>query len=121
MRIGLVGPCGAGKTTYSHLLRSEGYEVRHIAQEHSYVQDMWRKISKPDVLIFLDVSYPSTIRRRQLTWRKEDYDIQQQRLTHARQNADLFIDTDRYSIEETAQLIRNFILRYQQNTLSSEK
>jgi deoxyadenosine/deoxycytidine kinase len=120
MRIGLVGPCGAGKTTYSHLLRSEGYEVRHIAQEHSYVQDMWRKISKPDVLIFLDVSYPSTISRRQLAWRKEDYDIQQQRLRHARLNADLYIDTDQYSIEETTQLIRAFIIHYLQDNLSYE-
>jgi dephospho-CoA kinase len=37
LRIGVVGPCAAGKTTLVAALKNRGYEVHHIAQEHSYV------------------------------------------------------------------------------------
>ncbi len=56
--IGVVGPCAAGKTTLVSGLRQAGYEVRHIAQEHSYVADMWKRLTNPDILIYLHVSYP---------------------------------------------------------------
>ena len=55
--IGVVGPCAAGKTTLVAALREMGYNVRHIAQEHSYVPYMWQRLAKPDLLIYLDVSY----------------------------------------------------------------
>jgi len=29
-------------------------------QEHSYVKDMWLRLTNPDVLVFLDASYTST-------------------------------------------------------------
>ena len=54
--IGIVGPCGAGKTTLAQGLRGKGYRARAIVQEHSYVQDMWQRITKPDILIFLQAS-----------------------------------------------------------------
>lgn len=109
MRVGLVGPCGAGKTTFAQILRADGYEVRQIAQEHSYVKDMWRKIAKPDVLIYLDVSFPNTILRRQLNWQREEYEVQVNRLEHARLHADLYLDTDQYSIEEATIILRQFL------------
>jgi guanylate kinase len=101
--IGLVGPCTSGKSTIRPLLEAEGYAVRHIAQEHSYVPAMWQLIAKPDVLVFLDVSYLETLRRRNWTWTEAEYAEQQRRLAHAREHADLLIDTDGLSPEEIAE------------------
>ncbi|MFZ5821205.1 MAG: hypothetical protein ACOYYJ_15020 [Chloroflexota bacterium] len=92
--IGVVGPCGAGKSTLTNALDALGYRTRHIAQEHSYVKDMWKRLTNPDLLIFLQASYPVTCQRRNLDWTEADYLEQQRRLAHARQHADLFIDTD---------------------------
>ncbi|MEI2607989.1 MAG: hypothetical protein V9G20_05095 [Candidatus Promineifilaceae bacterium] len=55
LRIALVGPCSSGKSTLGRILQAQGYEVRQPAQEHSYVPDMWQKLTKPDLLIYLDV------------------------------------------------------------------
>jgi deoxyadenosine/deoxycytidine kinase len=107
--IGLVGPCAAGKTTLSALLRNLGFQVRQIAQEHSYVKNMWERISHPDILIYLDVSYATTIKRRNLDWTLEEYNIQIERLSHARQHADLFISTDQLTVEEVMQKIIEFM------------
>lgn len=92
--IGIVGPCGAGKTTLAVHLRAQGYRVRHIAQEHSYVPAMWQKLTNPDILIYLDVSYENTLLRRKLNWTQEEFEEQLRRLSHARQHADLIIDTN---------------------------
>jgi deoxyadenosine/deoxycytidine kinase len=92
--IGIVGPCAAGKTTLVRELRARGYTVRHIAQEHSYVPYMWQRIAHPDLLVFLDVSYPVTLQRRRLNWSQAEYQEQLRRLQHARQHADLILDTD---------------------------
>lgn len=100
MRIGLVGPCTSGKSTIRHLLENEGYEVRHIAQEHSYVPRMWKKISNPDILIYLDVSYEFAQKRRKMDWDIQDYNVQIRRLAHARANADFYINTNDKSIDE---------------------
>jgi ABC-type Mn2+/Zn2+ transport system ATPase subunit len=51
--VGIVGPCGAGKTTLTRNLTAAGISARAIAQEHSYVPYMWQKITNPDILIFL--------------------------------------------------------------------
>ncbi len=100
MRIGVVGPCAAGKTTLIEGLITRGYDAKQIAQEHSYVQDMWLRITNPDVLIFLDVSYSNSIRRKNLNWTEREYKRQQTRLTHAQNNADLYINTDRLTPQQ---------------------
>jgi deoxyadenosine/deoxycytidine kinase len=92
--IGVVGPCAAGKTTLVSGLRQAGYEVRHIAQEHSYVADMWKRLTNPDILIYLYVSYRLTLTRRNIDWSESEYIEQIYRLRHAREFADLYIDTD---------------------------
>ncbi len=92
--IGVVGVCASGKSTLIEGLETHGYHARHIAQEHSYVQDMWKRITNPDVLIFLDASYETTIARRRLGWTEPEWMEEQQRLAHAREHADLLIDTD---------------------------
>ena len=92
--IGIVGPCGAGKSTLLMNLVQLGYSARHIAQEHSYTPDMWQRITHPDLLIYLDVSFPNTIKRRSLDWTEGEYLEQLHRLRHARQHANLYLDTN---------------------------
>lgn len=94
MRIGIVGPCAAGKTTLQNNLLQRGYDARAIAQEHSGVQDMWQRITQPDVLIYLDASRETICRRLKVNWEQAYIDEQLRRLTHARQHADFFLDTN---------------------------
>ena len=107
--LGVVGPCAAGKSTLIQSLSQSGISARHIAQEHSYVLDMWQRLSNPIFLIFLDVSFPLTIQRRQLDWREADYQEQIQRLSHARAHADLVIDTDPLSPIQVQQAVLDFL------------
>jgi len=107
--LGVVGPCASGKTTLVANLKKVGIEARHIAQEHSYVAEMWRKITNPRILVFLDVSYPVTLARRHLDWTQSDLDEQQHRLRHARRNADLYIQTDTLTPEEVFQRVLEFL------------
>ena len=94
IHIGVVGPCAAGKTTLIKGLQKRGYAAKQIAQEHSYVQDMWLKIANPDMLIFLDVTYTHTLKRKNLNWSQMEFEKQYARLLHARKHADLYINTD---------------------------
>ena len=103
--IGVVGPCAAGKSTLVADLRSRGYQVRHIAQEHSYVQDMWKQISNPDILIYLDVSFEISMKRTDSNWSMVIYNNQIQRLVHAKKHADLYIDTNDLSTEQVLELV----------------
>lgn len=110
--IGVVGPCGAGKSSLVKGLKQYGYQIRHIAQEHSYVPDMWKRITNPDILIFLDVSYENTIRRRNLDWTFQEYQEQLYRLRHARQYADLYIDTNPLMFDDILVTVKLFIQSY---------
>jgi len=109
MIIGVVGPCGAGKSSLVVGLKSHGYLIRHIAQEHSYVLDMWKRLTNPDILIYLDVSYENTIIRRKLDWTYQEYLEQLRRLRHARQYADLYVDTNFLAFEEVLQTVLTYI------------
>jgi deoxyadenosine/deoxycytidine kinase len=93
-RIAIVGPCASGKTTLAEGLHRHGYYARQIAQEHSFVPDMWQVMTKPDVLIFLDASYPVCTERKSLNWLPREYEEQQHRLRHARRNCDVYQLTD---------------------------
>ncbi len=109
LTIGVVGVCGAGKTTLINGLKSHGYEVHHIAQEHSYVASMWQQITNPDILIFLDASYPETIKRRKLNWTMDEYQEQHRRLAHARENCQLYIFTDPLTPGEVVRQVLDFL------------
>lgn len=98
--IGVVGVCASGKSTLIRALSGEGYRCRHIAQEHSYVKEMWHLLTKPDILIFLEVSYEKTLERKPLNWTREEYELQLQRLQHAYEHADIHINTDLLSPTE---------------------
>jgi deoxyadenosine/deoxycytidine kinase len=98
--IAVVGPCAAGKTTLVDGLREHGYTARQIAQEHSYVPQMWQLLTKPDILIYVDASYKSCTERKELTWSQKDYEQQVERLAHAREHADIFLDTEGIDAQE---------------------
>jgi deoxyadenosine/deoxycytidine kinase len=109
--IGVVGPCGAGKTTLIEGLEKHGHRCRHIAQEHSYVPHMWRAIAKPDLLIYLHSSFENSSVRRRLNWRQADYEEQMKRLAHARDHADLVIDTDSLDVQGVLARALDFLER----------
>lgn len=109
LTVGVVGPCGAGKTTLIRGLRALGYQAKHIAQEHSYVPQMWRRLTNPDILIYLDVSFPLTIQRRNLDWTLDEYTEQLHRLDHAREHADLYVNTSTLSPSEVLERVVDFI------------
>ena len=107
--VGVVGPCGSGKSTLIAGLEKNGYRCRHIAQEHSYVQAMWQKIARPDILIYLDASFPVSTSRRQLNWQKKDHDEQLRRLAHAREHASLFVVTDDLTPEQVLKKVLHYL------------
>jgi hypothetical protein len=101
LRIAVVGPCASGKSTLVAALRADGYDARHPAQEHSYVKDMWRRLTKPDVLIYLDLSLEAYRQRRPRDDAGPKYlEMQRARLAHAREHADLVVETSGMTAEE---------------------
>ncbi|MCC6190250.1 MAG: hypothetical protein IT318_14560 [Anaerolineales bacterium] len=107
--IGVVGPCCAGKSTLVQALLTRGYQARHIAQEHSFAPRMWQVIARPDVLVFLDVSFGVAQQRRWMNWRPVDLEEQQRRLAHARQHCDLYVATDPLGPEAVCERVLNFL------------
>ena len=108
LRIAVVGPCASGKTELVQALRARGYNARQRVQEHSYVPTMWQRISRPDVLIYLDAEL-STIVRRRSAWDERLLAEQRRRLSHARTHCDLYLRTDTLSREAVAQAVLSFL------------
>lgn len=109
-RVAVVGPCSAGKSTLAKTLKSLGFDTRQPAQEHSYVPDMWRRISRPDILIYLDVDFPHAQERRpHLDGGLPRLHIQQERLRHARQHCDFYLDTSTLSPDEVSDTVVAFL------------
>jgi thymidylate kinase len=109
VRIAVVGPCSSGKSLLAAELRQAGFEVRQPAQEHSYVADMWRRLIQPDLLIYLDVDYEAAIVRRPTTTTPQRLVEQQERLNHARQHCDFYLDTSRMTPEEVKTAVLQFL------------
>ena len=107
--IGVVGPCGSGKSTLIAGLETHGYRCRHIAQEHSYVPTMWQVITNPDILFYLNCSFENSTSRRKLNWRLADYEEQLRRLKHAHDHADLIIDTNSIPAEGVLSLALEYL------------
>jgi hypothetical protein len=98
--IAVVGPCASGKSALVSALRERGYNAREVCQEHSCVPTMWQRITRPDLLVYLDVSQTVAGQRRSAESQVAWWDKLTQRLQHARQHADLWIQTDDLSAGE---------------------
>lgn len=90
-------------------LEKHNYQAHHIAQEHSYSPTMWQQIVNPDILVFLDVSYQTTLERSDMAWSEREYQEQQKRLAHAREHADFYILTDNFSAQKVIEKILEFL------------
>ena len=95
LRVAVVGACSSGKSNLVSALLDAGFDARHVAQEHSYVPSMWKIISKPDILIYLDVEFDNLMARwPNAQFQPADLLEQNRRLAHAREHCDLYLDTN---------------------------
>lgn len=110
--IAVVGVCAAGKSTLARNLRALGWNARQVAQEHSYAPDMWRRITGPAILIYLDAQLATTRQRRQdpefPAWLLE---AERDRLRHARQHCDIYVPTDDLTPEEVLTQVLSALAR----------
>lgn len=91
-----------------------GYEVRQPAQEHSYVPDMWRRLSRPDILIYLDIDNLHLTKRRPLPQMGGGPGYlaeQHRRLAHARHHCDFYIDTSGLTPDQVQVQVLSFLKR----------
>ena len=108
-RIVVVGPCAAGKTTLVAGLAA-AYDIRSCAQEHSHVPDLWRRFSRADVLVFLDVGLPAIARRLGGSdWTPAILDEQRRRLADARAHCDFYLVTDGLTPQQVAAAVEGFL------------
>lgn len=102
----VVGISAAGKSTLVESLRRKGYDARPVSQEHSQIPDLWRRIRPPVFLIYLDVKFDVQQERRpDVSWSTQWLQTETERLAHARQNADLKLDTSQLTIEEVSERV----------------
>jgi len=107
--IGIVGPCKSGKSTLLAGLSKLGFNAKTIAQEHSFSPQMWKKLTNPDVLIYLDVDFKNSIKRSNLNWTLADLEEQRKRLHHAYDRADLYIDTSNLTVPEVLDKANSYL------------
>ncbi len=104
--VAVVGVCASGKSTLAQSLRAHGWRARQVLQEHSFVPDMWRRITNPDVLIYLDAQLETARRRRHdpefPAW---ILDEERHRLRHARQHCDIYVPTDELTPAEVLERV----------------
>jgi hypothetical protein len=92
--IKVVGISGSGKSTLARALRASGYDARPVSQEHSRVPDLWQQFDRPAYLIYLNATLEDQqARRPDVTWSAAAHQEEVRRLAHAREHADLRIDT----------------------------
>jgi len=98
--IKVVGVSAAGKSTLVAGLRARGYNARPTSQEHSGTPDMWRRIRPPAVLIYLKIDLATQQERRpDVSWDSGWLATEEERLAHARQHADLILNTQGMTAE----------------------
>ena len=102
-RLVLVGVCASGKSTLSRRLDERGIEARPVAQEHSGVQDLYRR--QGSLVILLAASWQTVHRRRKLSWDPQFYGVEWLRLRQARQDARLIVHTDSLSPDQVADVV----------------
>ncbi len=114
-KVAVVGPCGSGKSTLMQNLQAQGYNIRAVSQEHSYVAAMWQRLTKPDLLIYLDVTLKSIAKRRTIHWGQERLDQLNHRLRQARIHCDFYLTTDDLTAQEVAEQVKTFLETHRNN------
>jgi hypothetical protein len=100
----------SGKSTLTARLRRAGYDARPVSQEHSNVPDLWKKFDFPQVLIFLDASLEAQqMRRPDVSWDASQHAEEAARLSHARDHADLRIDTTQMTAEDAFTIVAAYL------------
>lgn len=107
--IAVVGPCASGKSSLVRRLKKLGYNARSVAQDHSYVPDMWQRFTKPDILIYLDAGLSTIARRRRVSWGERYLAGERHRLRHARHHCDLYLLTDDLTKEKVLEKVVAFL------------
>lgn len=105
----IAGPCGSGKSTLVQALSAAGFTARAVAQEHSVIHDLWKHGGKPLALIVLEASSPVITQRRGTDFPEWLHHEQMERLTSAREHADLVVDTDQRSAEDVSEVVIGFL------------
>jgi hypothetical protein len=105
----VVGPCASGKSLLVQALRARGYNAREVLQEHSYVPAMWQRITRPDILIYLDVSGDVARQRRPSDAPADWWNTLAHRLRHARQHAHLYLNTDGLTPQQVLEEAQAFL------------
>lgn len=110
--IKVVGISTSGKSTLVRALRGAGYDARPVSQEHSNVPDLWQQFDRPSYLIFLYASLEDQRARRQdVTWSAAAHQEEVLRLSHAREHADLRIDTSGLTAEGVFRIASTYLAR----------
>ena len=104
-RVAVVGVCASGKSMLVNKLRALGYDARHVAQEHSYVPDMWQRLTRPQVLVYLDASLATVRRRRDISFPATLFQEQKRRLRHARCHCQIYVPTDELAEDQVLDLV----------------
>jgi len=108
--IKVVGISASGKSTLVKGLRRACYNTRPVSQEHSHVADLWQQFDRPAVLIYLDIDLAAQRRRRpDVSWDEANLAIEQTRLAHAREHADLRLNTGQLEAAAVLQLVVAFL------------
>ncbi len=104
----VVGPCAAGKSSLVTRLRADGFRLRSVSQEHSYVPYMWQR-HDPDVMIYLDLRLDTLHRRGRRGWTQQMLDEQHRRLAYARAHCHLYLATDQLAPDQVADHVAAFL------------
>lgn len=108
--IKVVGISASGKSTLVKQLRHAGYDARPVSQEHSSVADLWQQFEPPAILIYLDVDLATQRQRRpEVTWEAALLRLEQARLRHAWEHADLKINTATLPAAVVAKIALTFL------------
>jgi hypothetical protein len=111
--IKVVGVSGSGKSTLVAALRTKGYDARPVSQEHSNVPDLWQHFDRPTYLIFLYASLEAQRARRcDVEWSIAAHEEELRRLAHAREHADIRIDTDQLTGDAVFAVAQAYLVQH---------
>ncbi|MEZ4864779.1 MAG: hypothetical protein R3C14_25935 [Caldilineaceae bacterium] len=110
--IKVVGVSASGKSTLVTGLRRAGYNARPVSQEHSQIATLWQEFDPTAALIYLETNLETQQQRRtDVSWDRQWLQSERERLTHARDHADLKIDTSALTPEKVLRIAELFLTK----------